>query len=94
MRTTVTLEPDVQALLDRVMKERGISFKEALNAAVKAGITGGPPKGQRFVLKTYSLGAEQNFRWDKALEAAAAIKDEELSRKLSLRKRSLLMPTS
>jgi hypothetical protein len=38
------------------------------------------------VQKTYSLGPEQNFRWDKALAAADAIEDEELSRKLSLRK--------
>jgi hypothetical protein len=29
---------------------------------------------------------DPNFRWDKALEAAAALEDEELSRKFSLRK--------
>jgi hypothetical protein len=28
---------------------------------------------------SYSLGREQNFRWDKALEAAAALEDEELT---------------
>jgi hypothetical protein len=38
------------------------------------------------VQKSYSLGGDQNFRWDKALEAAAVIEDEDLSRKLSLRK--------
>ncbi len=32
------------------------------------------------------MGSEQNFRWDKALETAAFIEDEELSRKLALRK--------
>ncbi len=32
------------------------------------------------------MGAEQNFRWDKALAAADAIEDEELSRKIVLRK--------
>jgi hypothetical protein len=32
------------------------------------------------------MGAAQNFRWDKALAAAAAIEDEELVRKLALRK--------
>jgi hypothetical protein len=37
------------------------------------------------VQKTYSLGAEQNFRWDKALAAAAALEDEELGRKIGLR---------
>lgn len=86
MRTTITLEPDVQALIRAAMKERGISFKEALNSAVRAGLTQGRTKRRSFVQKSYSLGRDQNFRWDKALEAAAAIEDEELSRKFSLRK--------
>jgi hypothetical protein len=38
------------------------------------------------VQKSFSLGGGQNFRWDKALQAAAAIEDEELVRKLALRK--------
>ena len=86
MRTTVTLEPDVQALLRTAMKERGISFREALNAAVRAGLTQAKTRRGRFVQKSFSLGQEQNFRWDKALATAAAIEDEELSRRLSLRK--------
>ncbi len=86
MRTTITLEPDVQALLRAAMKERGISFKEALNSAVRAGLTQGRPRRRYFVQKSYSLGGDQNFRWDKALEAAAAMEDEELGRKFSLRK--------
>ena len=83
MRTTITLEPDVEALIRTAMKERGISFKEALNSAVRTGLTQGKPKGRYFVQKSYSLGGDQNFRWDQALEAAAAIEDEELSRKFS-----------
>ncbi len=86
MRTTITLEPDVQALIRTAMKERGISFKEALNSAVRAGLTQGRPKRRHFVQKSYALGHDQNFRWDKALEAAGAMEDEELGRKLSLRK--------
>lgn len=86
MRTTVTLDPDVHALIQRVMQQRGISFKEALNSAVRSGLTNPPSKRPRFVQKTYSLGDEQNFRWDKALTAATAIEDEEIGRKLALRK--------
>ena len=86
MRTTTTLDPDVQVLLRKVMKERGISFKEALNSAVRMGLTQARPKERSFAQKTFSLGREQNFRWDKVLETAAAIEDEELIRKLSLRK--------
>jgi hypothetical protein len=86
MRTTVTLDPDVEALIRGVMKERGWSFKEALNSALRAGLTQTGPGKRHFVQKTFGLGPEQNFRWDKALAAADAIEDEELSRKLSLRK--------
>ena len=67
MRTTITLEPDVQALIRTAMKERGISFKEALNAAVRAGLTQAKQKRRSFVQRTFPLGCEQNFRWDKAL---------------------------
>lgn len=30
MRTTVTLDPDVDALIKRDMRERGLTFKQAL----------------------------------------------------------------
>jgi hypothetical protein len=63
-----------------------VSFKQALNDAIRAGL--GPKRNgaRRFTQKTYSLGAEQYFRWDKALAVADALEDEELSRKLSLHK--------
>ena len=76
----------MEALIRTVMKERGISFKEALNFAVRAGLTQRKSKRRCFVQKSYSLGGDQNFRWDKALEAAASMEDEELSRKFALRK--------
>lgn len=76
----------MQALIRTAMKERGISFKEALNSAVRAGLTQGKPKRRNFVQRSYSLGGDQNFRWDKALETAVAMEDEELGRKFSLRK--------
>ena len=69
------------------MRERGISFKEALNEAIRAGLTQNKQSRQRrFVQRSFHLGAEQYFRWDKALAIADAMEDEELSRKLSLRK--------
>jgi len=86
MRTTVTLDGDVESLIRTVMKERGLSFKDAVNSALRRGLTSGERKRQRFVQRTIPLGTEQNFRWDKALAAADAIEDEELMRKLALRK--------
>ena len=87
MRTTVTLDADAERLLRNAMRERGVSFKQALNDAVRTGLTKGIRRGRGpFVQKSFPLGAEQYFRWDKALAAAEAMEDEELGRKLSLRK--------
>jgi hypothetical protein len=87
MRTTVTLDPDVERALKATMRSRGVSFKQALNDAIRTGLLkpGSKPR-RRFVQKTYSLGAEQHFRWEKALATADAIEDEEIIRKLALRK--------
>ena len=40
MRTTVTLDPDVEQLLRDAMQQRRQSFKEALNQAIRAGLSG------------------------------------------------------
>jgi len=85
MRTTVTLDPDVEQLLRVAMKERGVSFKVALNQSIRAGALK-ERKPRRFTQQTFSMGAEQHFRWDKAMAAADAMEDEELVRRLSVRK--------
>ena len=87
MRTTVTLDPDVERLIRDTMRERGTSFKDALNDSIRAGLSRERVRqSQKFVQKTYSLGDGQEFRWDKSLSIAEAMEDEELSRKMALRK--------
>ena len=87
MRTTVTLDEDVQKLLRHTMRERGLSFKAALNTAIRTGLSSPKPKARKpFVQKTFSLGTRENFQWDKALSLAEVVEDEELIRKMSLRK--------
>lgn len=87
MRTTVTLDPDVERLLRVRMRERGVSFKQALNDAARSGLREKEDKQTRkFTQKTFHMGTEQEFRWDKALQTAAAMEDEELARKLAIRK--------
>jgi len=87
MRTTVTLDPEVEKLIRDAMRARGISFKDALNQAVRIGLSGKMLKRARnFTQKSYRMGAAQEFRWDKALAVADAIEDEELSRRLVSRR--------
>jgi len=87
MRTTVTLDADVERLIRNAMRERGVSFKEALNQAVRDGMLAKTRlRAKKFVQQSFPMGETQLFRWDKALAVAEAMEDEELSRKLTLRK--------
>jgi hypothetical protein len=83
MRTTVTLEPDVEAIVRRLMRERGLTFKQALNAAIRGAPR--PRHGGAFRTRTFDLGASA-LPLDKALRLAADLEDEELIRKLAARK--------
>lgn len=56
MRTTVTLDPDTHALIQRAMKERGLSFKAAVNDAIRRGLTGGGEKPAIWTFPTYDMG--------------------------------------
>ena len=84
MRTTVTLDPDVEAKLKATMRERGISFKAALNDAVRAGLNGPAPATRPFRMQTAPLGARVNI--DKALTIAGEMEDEEYLRKREMGK--------
>lgn len=82
MRTTVTLDPDVEALLRETMRDRGVGFKQALNDAVRAGLA--PRPRERFRQRTARMGFRPEVPYDRALRLAAAMEDEELLRKQSL----------
>lgn len=86
MRTTVTLDPDLAARLQRIARERGVSFKEALNAALRAGLGAEARAGRSYRLRARRLGLRPGIDLDKALRLAAELEDEETVRKLELRK--------
>jgi hypothetical protein len=86
MRTTVTLDPDVEAKLRVAMRERDVSFKVALNEAVRTGLAAGAPRGKRFHVQARPLGVRPGINLDKALSLAAEMEDAEILRKLELRK--------
>jgi Ribbon-helix-helix protein, copG family len=85
MRTTVTLDPDVVAALQRAARERGTSFKAVLNDAVRRGLSGGPAQ-RRYRTPSRDMGLRTGFDTDKALTLVAADEDAEILRKLALRK--------
>ena len=85
VRTTVTIDPDVEALLQAAMRDRGLSFKAALNEAVRAGLA---PAGAAapFRTPTFRMGFTPAVNLDQALRLAGELEDEELTRRLATRK--------
>jgi hypothetical protein len=56
MRTTVTLDPDVQRLLKDAAHRKGQPFKQILNDAVRAGLQKPASPGVPFKQPVFSLG--------------------------------------
>jgi hypothetical protein len=86
VRTTVTLDPDVAAKLKAAARQQGISFKQALNQAIRAGLGPTRRSARRFIQLTQPMTLRPGVNLDKALLLATALEDEELVRKLELRK--------
>lgn len=80
MRTTVTLDPDVDALVKRAMRERGLTFKDAVNEAIRSGI-GTPRSGAGPMLPVFDMG-EPLIDVTQALRLAGELEDQELADRL------------
>ena len=84
MRTRVTLDPDVEALVKAAMVEQHLTFKEALNQAITAGLA--PKRREPFRQRTFDLGFRPDIANDKALQLASAVQGEEVVRRPSFGK--------
>lgn len=56
MRTTVTLDPDVEQLLREAMHRTRRSFKATVNAALRAGLRGGAATPAPFEVRARPMG--------------------------------------
>lgn len=88
MRTTLTLDDDVAALVRERARRQDLSFKRAVNDALRAGLSRtGVGRPRRYRLKPASLGGPlPGIDLDKALGLSATLEDLEIARKLELRK--------
>ncbi len=76
MRTTVTLDADTEHIIRQRMQTRRVSFKQALNDAIRES----EPVGERsrsFRTRTASMGAPRVYL-DRALQLAGELEDDEL----------------
>lgn len=82
MRTTITLDPDVAQLVKKMMSERGITFKEAVNGALREAMVSEQTK---YEVPARNLG---NAKVDltKALALSGMLEDEAIMDKMDQRK--------
>lgn len=80
MRTTVTLDADTEQIVRRRMRERGVTFKEALNDAIRSG-AGTRSGSRRFRTRTVEMG-ESRLDLDRALQLVAQLEDDALAQKM------------
>jgi hypothetical protein len=77
MRTTVTLDPDVETMLRREMRRSGAAFKQVLNDAVRAGLRSRAGKAEPYTPLTFDMG-KPRVDLTKAALLAAELEDEEI----------------
>jgi hypothetical protein len=87
MRTTVTLDSDVEALLRKAMRERGEPFKQVLNAAIREGLTSSARRkaAKPFKQPIFDMG-KPLVDLTKALTLAAELQDAETIAKMQRRR--------
>ena len=77
MRTTVTLDADVESMLRREVRQRGAPFKQVLNDAIREGLRRTKRNAQAaYEPLTFKMG-KPLVDLTKALSLAAALDDEE-----------------
>ena len=82
MRTTVTLDPDVERLLQRHMRRGRKSFKQALNEAVRLGLKDPAAQGEpEFIIQARAMGLRPGIDPARVRELDDDLELEEFLRK-------------
>ena len=76
----MTLDADTEALVRQRMRQRRISFKQAINDAIRDG-AGNARRQRPSPTRTVSMGVP-TVNLDRALQIAAELEDDELVRKM------------
>ena len=68
MRTTLTLDDDVAALLNKEMRKSGESFKQVVNRFLRLGLNGKPPAAKAFKVTPWNLQPPTGQSFDNVAE--------------------------
>ena len=89
MRTTLTLDEQIAKALKSAAQRTGRPFKQVVNETLRAGLVAAhvSAKARPYRVKPASLGGVMGgVDLHKALRVADALEDQEIARKLALRK--------
>jgi len=86
MRTTVTLDPDVVEHVKALARRRNLSFKAALNNAIRDGLAAERGGGRAYRVPARAMRLRQGVDLTHALRMADSLEDEAIAHKLELRK--------
>ena len=81
MRTTVTLEPDVAEQLRQIMKERNLTFKEAVNSTLRRGL-GPEVRARPYRAPSHAMGMKAGIDGDRLVHVMDEMADEEFIKKM------------
>jgi hypothetical protein len=79
MRTTLTLDPDVEAKIKRGAKKLGKPLKEVINEALRIGLDSvlNPPLAKPYHTEPRPMGLSRGFNYDNIAELLARAEGED-----------------
>lgn len=83
MRTTLTIEPDVEQLIQREMRRTERSMKAVVNDALRLGLgmRGKPPRPPRFKVEPHAFGFKAGIDTDRLNQLVDELEAEEHARR-------------
>lgn len=85
MRTTLTIDPDVEQLLQREMRRTDKSMKAVVNDALRVGLgtRGKPPRPPRFKVEPHAFGLKPGIDADRLNQLVDELESDELAKQLA-----------
>lgn len=85
MRTTLTIDPDVEQLLQREMRRTNSSMKAVVNDALRLGLgmRGKPPRAPFFKVEPHAFGFKPGIDTERLNQLVDEMEAEEFARKLA-----------